>query len=101
MSGSSLAFSMNRRAVTTRDLRRAGTPPAEAGPAEKLSIAGTRDSACSAKKVTTAAREVGSRHADAFAGSRPAASAPPSARARGDQTALAHRLSYSMSSTTM
>ena len=79
-SGSSLAFSTNVRAVTMSAIsapRHAAI--ADAGPVEKLSIAGTRPSACSAKNVTSAARDVGSSTPTRSPARVRLASTPPSA----------------------
>ena len=76
----SFAFSMNVRAVTMSAIsapRHAAI--ADAAPVEKLSIAGTRCSACSAKKVTSAARDVGSNTPTRSPSRVRRASTPPSA----------------------
>ena len=77
----SFAFSMNVRAVTMSAISAAAARGDRRRPApvEKLSIAGTRCSACSAKKVTSAAREVGSSTPTRSPARVRRASAPPSA----------------------
>ena len=65
----------DERDLRSRDTRRC----ADAAPVEKLSIAGTRRSACSAKKVTSAARDVGSSTPTRSPSRVRRASTPPSA----------------------
>jgi hypothetical protein len=79
-SASIFAFSTKRREVSTMAIsaaRHAAT--SELVPVEKLSIAGTRCTACSAKNVTSAPRDVGSSTPTRSPGRLRAASTEPSA----------------------
>ena len=70
-----------------RNLGRLACRLTDAGPAEKFSIAGTRPVACSAKNVTSAARDVGNSTPTRSAGARPLRDGRPERVACGDEPA--------------
>ena len=80
--GSSLALPTNSPDETTSRIRAVTTAASRlAGPAEKLSMAGTRPKAWSAKKVTAAALTLGTSTPTVSPGSVRAANLRPSTRA--------------------
>ena len=81
-----------RRDDRARSPRRGRRRCADAGPVEKFSIAGTRRSACSAKNVTSAARDVGSSTPTRSPGARPLREHAAERVAGRDEPAVAHRL---------